>query len=307
MLVRLVFDWFTNLSRPAMRETLPLARIRDLRGNKAWQSVCTSSLPGYPCRLRRSNQAVGNPSPLTLHRHRALDASLNCEYAEGPASRVGQVFGFQKPLEQFQKSGGRYCSSWCQQAAQGDGRQARNGTGEEQGRSMNRYKRMAVAFIAVGGMAAGALVATAGPAFADYGPGAAYQVEVSANTNHPSTGSFWIWAELTPAAPGATHGTGDYEEADCIHLGGGHATDQAAHDSGTLGWSISGGVLTLTGVKIIAGAETATISLPTTSAPGGYGHTNGITVEVTAPNPSPPGLLPFGVPLPYPGQNEIAR
>ena len=51
---------------------------------------------------------------------------------------------------------------------------------------MNRYTRMAVAFIAGGGLTLGALAATAGTAFADYGPGAAYQVEISANTNHPS-------------------------------------------------------------------------------------------------------------------------
>ena len=170
---------------------------------------------------------------------------------------------------------------------------------------MNRYKRVAVAFIAGGGLTVGALAATAGTAFADYGPGAAYQVEISANTNHPSEGSFWMWTELTPAAPGASYGTGDYQETDCIHQGAG-GVNGAAHDSGTLNWSIANGVLTLTDVKIIAGAETATISLPTTSAPGGYGHTNGITVTVTAPNPSPPGLPPFGVPLSFPSQNQIA-
>lgn len=170
---------------------------------------------------------------------------------------------------------------------------------------MNRYKRAAVAFLAVGGLTIGTLVATAGTAFADYGPSSTYQVEISANTNHPSEGSFWMWAELTPG-PGSTNsGTGDYEETDCIHQGA-NGTNLGLNDSGTLNWSISGDVLTLTNVKIIGGAETATITLPTTFAPGGYGHTHGITLTVTAPDPSPPGLLPWGVPLSYPGQNQIA-
>jgi hypothetical protein len=170
---------------------------------------------------------------------------------------------------------------------------------------MNRYTRPAVTIIVAGGLTLGASAITARTALADYGASAAYQVEISANTNHPSEGSFWMWTELTPAARGAGHGTGDYQETDCIHQGA-NGTNTAAHDSGTLSWSVANGVLTLTGVNIIAGAEIATISLPTTSAPGGYGHTNGITLEVTAPNPSPPFLPPFGVPLSFPSQNQIA-
>lgn len=171
---------------------------------------------------------------------------------------------------------------------------------------MNRYKRVAVAFIAGGGLTVGTLAVTGGTAFADYGPSSAYQVEISANTNHPSTGSFWMWTELTPAASSASYGTGDYQETDCIHQGAGGA-NAAAHDSGTLNWSIANGVLTLTNVEIIGGAETATMRLPTTSAPGGYGHTNGMTVEVTAaPSPLPPGLPPVGAIFMLPSQNQIA-
>ncbi|HET9080828.1 MAG TPA: hypothetical protein VFO01_09990 [Trebonia sp.] len=130
-------------------------------------------------------------------------------------------------------------------------------------------------------------------------------MEISANTNHPSEGSFWMWTELTPGAPGASYGTGDYQETDCIHQGA-NGANGSAHDSGTLSWSIANGVLTLTGVSIIGGVETAAISLPTTSAPGGYGHTSGMTLEVTAPDPSPPGLPPSGIPIPFPSQNQIA-
>jgi hypothetical protein len=167
-------------------------------------------------------------------------------------------------------------------------------------------KRAAAALLAGGGLTVGGLAVTAGTASADYGPSAAYQIEISANTNHPSEGSFWMWTALTPASPGATYGTGDYQETDCIHQGGGHATDAAAHDSGTLDWSLdlSSDTLTLSNVSIIGGAETATVTVSVTTTT--YGHTNGMTLVVTAPNPAPPGLPPYGVPLSFPSQNQIA-
>lgn len=179
---------------------------------------------------------------------------------------------------------------------------------------MNRYKRMAAAVIAGGGLTAGALAVTAGTAAADYGPSAAYQVEISANT---AQGSFWIWAELDPSSGVPTSGSsGDYQETDCIHLGGGHfntqgqALDAAAHDSGSVAsWSVGDGTLTMTGVQIIGGLETATISIPTSTAPGGYGHTNGMTLTVTSsvlPDPASAGLPPVGASIPFPSQNQIA-
>jgi hypothetical protein len=149
--------------------------------------------------------------------------------------------------------------------------------------------------------------AMTGVAQADYGAGAAFQVEISANTSH---GSFWIWAELDPSAPGAMYGaSGDYQETDCIHLGGGHATDAAAHDSGSVsGWWVSNGALTMTGIKIIDSLETATISIPTASATG-LGHSNGMTLTVTSsvlPDPTAAGLPPIGVSIPFPSQNQVA-
>lgn len=58
------------------------------------------------------------------------------------------------------------------------------------------------------------MVASAATASAstDYGPGAVYQVEISANT---PAGSFWVWAGLYD-----NNGvkTVNYEETDCIHL-----------------------------------------------------------------------------------------
>ena len=114
----------------------------------------------------------------------------------------------------------------------------------------------------------------AASAQADYGPGAVYQVEISANA---ASGSFWIWAELDPG-----NTSGDYQETDCIHLGHGPDNDGAVHDSGSVtSWSVGNGVLTMTGMNILGGLETATISVPLPSS-GTYGHSNGMTLTVTS-------------------------
>ena len=115
---------------------------------------------------------------------------------------------------------------------------------------------------------------TASGASAEYGPGAVYKVEISANAL-PGP-SFWFWAELDP---GGT--SGDYQMADCIHVGQG-GPNAAAHASGEVeSWSVGGGMLTMTGVKIIGGEETATISAALPSS-GTYGHSNAVTVTVTS-------------------------
>jgi hypothetical protein len=145
-----------------------------------------------------------------------------------------------------------------------------------------------LALVAVTVAAAAALATSAS---ADYGAGAVYQVEISANA---PTGAFWIWAELDPGGV-----SGDYQETDCIHLGGGHATDAAAHDSGSVtGWSVGNGMLTMTGVNIIAGLETATISVPLPSS-GAYGHSNGMTLTVTS---AIVPIIPVGATLTWSGQ-----
>src|SRR6266700_2528734 len=115
---------------------------------------------------------------------------------------------------------------------------------------------------------------TAAGASAEYGPGAVYQVEISANAL-PGP-SFWFWAELDPGGA-----SGDYQMADCIHVGQG-GPNAAAHASGEVeSWSVGGGMLTMTGVKIIGGEETATISAALPSS-GTYGHSNAVTVTVTS-------------------------
>jgi hypothetical protein len=125
-------------------------------------------------------------------------------------------------------------------------------------------------------IAAALFFGTEAGARADYGPGAVYQVEISANAL-PGP-SFWFWAELDPGGA-----SGDYQMTDCIHVGRG-GPNAAAHSSGEVAsWSVGGGMLTMTGVDIIGGAETATISVALPSS-GMYGHSNYVTVTVTSAN-----------------------
>jgi hypothetical protein len=144
--------------------------------------------------------------------------------------------------------------------------------------------------------AAAIFLATASTARAGYGSPAAYQVEISANL--PEFG-FWIWAALDENMAG-----GDYQETDCIHLGGGHIVngqprDAAAHDSGDVGsWSIDSAARTLTmhGVNIIGNAETVDITVPL-PATGSYGHVNWVTLTYTGGAPITSGTFPAQVQL----------
>lgn len=158
---------------------------------------------------------------------------------------------------------------------------------------VRRVWRMALALssacLAVGGMAA----TSATPALADYGQGAQYQVEISSN---PGGFGIWIWAELGPGQ------TSDYQETDCIHLGGGHLNDAAAHDSGSLdGWSDSNGTLTMTGMKLIGGLVTANISVPVGA--NGYGQVHSMTMTVTS---EPIPFFPLNTPIPLPATGVVA-
>jgi hypothetical protein len=140
------------------------------------------------------------------------------------------------------------------------------------------------------------LLGTASTARADYGSRAAYQVEISSN---PPGFGFWIWAELDQDMAG-----GDYQETDCIHLGGGHIVngqprDAAAHDSGDVtGWSIDWNARTLTmhGVNIIGNAETVDITVPL-PATGQYGHVNLVTLTYVSGAPIISGTFPAQVQL----------
>jgi hypothetical protein len=158
---------------------------------------------------------------------------------------------------------------------------------------MSNYMRHVLAAITGSAMLMLGMALGGTTALADYGQGAVKQVEISAN---PPGFGFWLWAELS------SDQTGDYQETDCIHLGGGHENDAAAHDSGSVtGWSVSNGVLTMTGIKIIGGLAAATFSVPV--GPSGFGHANSMTMTVTqevAP------FFPVGVPLTFPAQVQVA-
>jgi hypothetical protein len=156
---------------------------------------------------------------------------------------------------------------------------------------MRRLRRIWVLLAGCLVAAAALFFGTAAGAHAEYGPGAVYQVEISANAL-PGP-SFWFWAELDP---GGT--SGDYQMTDCIHVGRG-GPNAAAHASGEVeSWSVGGGWLTMTGVKIIGGEETATISAALPSSGAMYGHSNAVTVTVTS---AIVPILPVGTTLSFSG------
>jgi hypothetical protein len=159
---------------------------------------------------------------------------------------------------------------------------------------VRRVRRLLFAVCGASVLVAGVFVAGgATPAFADYGPGAQYQVEISSN---PGGVGFWLWAELGPGQ------TSDYQETDCIHLGGGHATDAAVHDAGSLSsWSVSNGTLTMNGMKVIGGAALVDISVPV--GPDGYGQVSSITITVTW---EAEPFFPLNVPITFPATGAVA-
>lgn len=139
------------------------------------------------------------------------------------------------------------------------------------GASQQRFHRTFAALIVVGSMMAA--LAASGPAAADYGQGAVYQVEISANLAGPDGGGIWLWLGLN------ANGTGDYHGADCGHGFG------AVPDAGDVTWRVSGGTLTISGV-ILAGLG----GLPVTiTVPARFGH---------YPYSGNPFAAIFGLPFP---------
>src|SRR5512133_1323498 len=165
----------------------------------------------------------------------------------------------------------------------------RAGSTTREGCQMRRLRRIWVLLAGCLVAAAALFFGTAAGAHAEYGPGAVYQVEISANAS-PGP-SFWFWAELDP---GGT--SGDYQMTDCIHVGRG-GPNAAAHASGEdESWSVGGGMLTITGVKIVGGANTATISVALPSS-GMFVPSTYLSVTVTRAAPRPP--LPLGAIITY--------
>jgi hypothetical protein len=132
--------------------------------------------------------------------------------------------------------------------------------------------RRAWALVAAGAIVGTLVMSSAGTALADYGNRAQYQIEISANCNGPTTCipgvvqgyGLWLWAELN------ADGTGDYQAADCGHIGPGNTpgATRAFHDSGGVQWSSDGTTLTITGATIF-GPNMVPIIL---TVPAQYGH-----------------------------------
>jgi hypothetical protein len=140
-------------------------------------------------------------------------------------------------------------------------------------------------FLAAGAAAlmagTGGALLSALPASADYGQGASFQIEISANIPGSTGGGVWLWLELSPTTS-ATSGTGDYQGSDC-----GHKNGPAAHDSGTVNWTESGGVITITGAILNGlGSFPTTITIPN-STYGHYSYT-GVGAVMTLPGFIPP-------------------
>ena len=132
--------------------------------------------------------------------------------------------------------------------------------------------------VACGGLGAAGVIASAGPAAADYGPTAQFQVEISANghalAGNGSGGGFWFWAALS------SDKSVDYQETDCVHNFPG-APNGAVHNStGTATWTDNSGTLTISGVQTALGPVNITVPdtighyvYPTNSFPPLFGPT----------------------------------
>lgn len=129
--------------------------------------------------------------------------------------------------------------------------------GESRGAGLQRLRWEFAALLAVGALVAA--LAAAMPAAADYGTGAVYEVEISANLGGPNGGGVWLWIELD------ANGTGDYHGADC-----GHAQGPAASDGGDVTWTVSNGMLVISGVHL--NGLPPFLQPPAITVPATYGH-----------------------------------
>jgi hypothetical protein len=146
---------------------------------------------------------------------------------------------------------------------------------------MQKLRRLFAVLVATGGLAAAMLAVGVGPASADYGPGAVYEIEISANANGPQGGGVWLWIALYPTL-GPAAGTGDYAGSDCGHGFG------AARDMGDVTWVKSGATLTINGVTLNGlGGLPVTITVP--SAYGHYGYAGNAFPSIFPGFPFPGG------------------
>jgi hypothetical protein len=148
--------------------------------------------------------------------------------------------------------------------------------------------RFAGALAAGGGLAAG-FVGLSGQAGASYGPGAQYEIEISANTEG-SLGSgigagIWLWFALTPTSP--TSGTVNYSGATCEHhlIG---PTAGAEGDHGATTYTIATTKIVIGPVSLAGGAFSTVL----VTVPASYGHYTDTNVsQVFSTFPPLPGTI----------------
>lgn len=115
----------------------------------------------------------------------------------------------------------------------------------------------------------------AAPAFADYGNGAVYQVEISANDVGAVPGhGLWLWMELNQ------DGTVDYNGSICVHNGA-DGINHATPVSGDTTWSDNGTSLI---IPMQITLHTGVVLHLTISVPDTLGHYSGPTGNYLAPN-----------------------
>jgi hypothetical protein len=113
---------------------------------------------------------------------------------------------------------------------------------------------------------------------ADYGSGALYNIELSANNVGvvPGTGKgLWLWIELNAG------GGGDFTGAGCKHNGSGGADTATPQAGDVTSWSDNGTDLSISLVLIIGGAPKPV----TITVPDSFGHYSGLTDSYLSPDP----------------------
>lgn len=112
---------------------------------------------------------------------------------------------------------------------------------------------------------------------ADYGSGALYNIELSANNVGVVQGTgkgLWLWIELSSG------GGGDFTGAGCKHNGSGGA-DGATPQAGDVTWSDNGTNLSIHLVLMIGGVPKPF----TITVPDSFGHYSGPTDSYLSPDP----------------------
>jgi hypothetical protein len=111
---------------------------------------------------------------------------------------------------------------------------------------------------------------------ADYGSGALYNIELSANNVGVTAGTgkgLWLWIELNP-------GGGDFSGASCKHNGNGGVNTATSQAGDVTSWSDNGTNLSIHLTLTLGGLPKAV----TITVPDSFGHYSGPTDSYLAPD-----------------------